>query len=102
MYNSDVSDLHFEWDTRKAGDNRRKHGVSFEEAQTAFEDEHALVIHDPDHSEAEDRFVLLGMTRRPRLVVVVHCYRERESIIRLISARRARRTEARRYAARRP
>jgi uncharacterized protein len=77
MYTSEVPDLHFEWDPRKAAENRRKHGISFEEAQTAFEDERALVIDDPDHSEDEDRFVPLGMTQRPRLVVVVHCYRER-------------------------
>jgi uncharacterized DUF497 family protein len=102
MYISGMPDLHFEWDARKAAENLRKHGVSFEEARTAFEDERALVIDDPDHSADEDRFVLLGMTRWPRLVVVIHCYRERESIIRLISARRATRTEARGYMERRP
>jgi hypothetical protein len=97
MYTRRVSDLHFEWDPRKAAENLRKHGVSFGEAQTAFEDERALLIDDPDHFDDEDRFVLLGMTRQPRLVVVVHCYRERDESIRLISARRATRTEARCY-----
>jgi uncharacterized protein len=67
--------------------------VSFAEAQTAFLDEHALLIADPDHSDEEDRFVLLGLSARLRTLVVCHCHREKESVIRIISARRADRTE---------
>ena len=81
--------LIFEWDDRKEKANRKKHGVSFEEARTAFHDENAIVFLDPDHSEDEDRFILLGLSFKPRVVVVCHCFRESESIIRLISARRA-------------
>ena len=68
--------IEFEWETRKAASNRTKHKVSFEEAATAFEDERALVIDDPEHSKFEERFVLLGMSRLPRVLVVVHCFRE--------------------------
>jgi uncharacterized DUF497 family protein len=67
--------LRFEWDERKNTANRRKHGVSFEEAQSAFVDEHGLLIDDPDHSASEDRFVLLGMSSALRVLVVCHCYR---------------------------
>ena len=86
-----------EWDARKAASNKRKHGVSFEEAASAFADEHGLVIPDPDHSDAEDRFILLGLSARIRLVVVVHCLREEGDVIRIISARRASRSESRQY-----
>jgi hypothetical protein len=79
----------FEWDARKAAANLKKHGVSFEEARTAFYDEHAVQFFDPDHSQEEDRFLLLGMSFKLRVVVVCHCFRESETIIRLISARRA-------------
>ena len=79
----------FEWDKRKASENRRKHGVTFEEAKSAFLDENARVIPDPEHSDDEDRFVLLGLSVRLRLLVVVHCYRLGENLIRIISARRA-------------
>ena len=81
--------LIFEWDDRKEKANRKKHGVSFEEARTAFYDEDALVFFDPDHAEDEDRFILLGLSFKPRVVVVCHCFRESESVIRLISARKA-------------
>jgi uncharacterized DUF497 family protein len=97
-----VDDLRFEWDARKAVTNRTKHGVTFEEAQTAFLDGDALVIADPDHSDREDRFVLLGVSARLRLLVVVHAYRESEGVIRLVSARRATRAERRQYEPRRP
>ena len=66
-----------------------KHGVSFEEAQTVFLDENARLIDDPDHSEEEDRLLLLGFSFRARCLMVIHCYREAGSVIRLISARRA-------------
>ena len=92
-----MADLRFTWNPAKASENRRKHGVSFEEAQTAFEDEHALVIDDPDHSEDEDRFILLGLSGSARLLVVVHCYRARGDTIRLISARKATRSEQSAY-----
>jgi uncharacterized DUF497 family protein len=95
-----VSGLRFEWDPAKAASNRRKHGVSFEEAQTVFADEHALLLDDPDHSAAEERFILLGLSAAARVLVVVHCYRVREDVIRLISARRASRHERARYAQR--
>ena len=81
--------LRFEWDPRKAAGNVRKHGVSFEDAQTVFSDENAKLIDDPDHSEEEDRFVLLGLSSSLRLLVVCHCYRSECNVIRLISARKA-------------
>lgn len=87
--------LHFEWDHRKAAANRRKHKVSFEEAATAFADPLSLTIPDPDHSEDEDRFVLLGISYRNRLLVVVHT--ERGDNIRIISARKATRGERLQY-----
>jgi len=92
-----VSDLPFEWDTRKSSANKRKHGVSFEEARTVFYDERALLIKDPDEKGEEDRFVLLGLSAALRTLVVCHCYREDDSIIRIISARKARREERRDY-----
>ena len=81
------------WDPRKAAANLRKHGVSFEEAQTAFYDERALLIDDPDHTTNEDRFVLLGLSARLRVVVVVHAYLDRQNVIRILSARRGNRSE---------
>ncbi len=81
--------MDFAWDRRKARANLRKHGVSFEEAQTVFLDDTARLIDDPDHSDEEDRFVLLGYSFRARCLIVSHCYRESDSVIRLISARRA-------------
>ena len=86
-YNSRM--LKFEWDPKKAAGNLRKHGVSFEDAQTVFADENAKLIDDPDHSEEEDRFVLLGLSSSLRLLVVCHCYRSDGNIIRIISARKA-------------
>ena len=85
--------LRFDWDQAKYAANRRKHGVSFEEAATIFYDENALLIADPDHSEQEDRFLLLGLSLRLRTLVVCHCYREAEDMVRIISARRANRSE---------
>ncbi|MCZ8112921.1 MAG: BrnT family toxin [Rubrivivax sp.] len=84
-----MSSLRFEWDPKKATLNLRKHGVSFEDAQAAFSDENGLLIDDPDHSEEEDRFVLLGLSQSLRLLVVVHCYRSEGKVIRIISARKA-------------
>ena len=89
--------LGFDWDEAKAAANRRKHGVSFEEASTIFYDENALLIADPDHSEEEDRFLLLGLSLRLRTLVVCHCYRQAEDMVRIISARRANRSEQLEY-----
>jgi uncharacterized DUF497 family protein len=90
-------DLVFEWDEAKDRTNRQKHGVSFEEARSAFLDENARVMPDPEHSDQEDRFVLLGLSASLRILVVCHCYREDGSVIRIISARRADREEQRQY-----
>ena len=84
-----MREIEFEWDPKKAKSNLKKHGVSFEEASTAFWDDHALVIDDPDHSLDEERFVLLGLSSNVRLVTVVHCFRGADDVIRIISARRA-------------
>jgi hypothetical protein len=89
--------LNFEWDRRKEAANRKKHGVSFEEARTAFFDENARFMTDPDHSDEEDRFVLLGLSSQLRLLVVCHCCREEPETIRIISARKADRSERREY-----
>jgi len=79
----------FNWDPAKALRNVQAHGVTFEEARTAFGDEDGILIFDPEHSQSEERFLLLGISSRLRLLVVVHCYRESETTIRLISARKA-------------
>ena len=92
-----MGELRFEWDPRKAAPNRRKHGVSFTEAESVFADEHALFLEDSEHSEAEDRFLLLGLSGALRILVVVHCYRVGDAVIRLISARRADAAERRQY-----
>ena len=92
--------LRFEWDDRKNTQNRRKHGVSFEEAQRVFFDEQALLIVDPDHSEEEERFILLGLSSALQTLVVCHCYRRAGEVIRLISARPADRQERELYEAR--
>ena len=89
--------LRFDWDPRKARANRIKHGVSFDEAKTAFLDEYARIIPDPEHSDDEERFVLLGMSVGLRLLVVCHCYREPGNLIRIIPARRADKSERREY-----
>ena len=91
-----MTTLRFDWDERKAASNVRKHGVTFEEGQSVFRDENARLIDDPDHSGAEDRFVMLGLSATPRLLVVCHCYRS-EGVIRIISARKASKAEARNY-----
>lgn len=92
-----MSSLRFEWDERKAVANEQKHGVSFEEARTAFFDEQARLIDDPDHSEDEEHFILLGLSSTLRLLVVCHCYRDEGGVIRIISARKATAREARSY-----
>jgi uncharacterized DUF497 family protein len=84
-----MHDIQFGWDERRNRENKRKHKVSFEEAQSVFLDENALRFFDPDHSEDEDRFLMLGMSFTLRVLVVCHCYREDDSVIRIISARKA-------------
>ncbi len=92
-----MTTLRFEWDAPKAKANIKKHGVGFEEAKTVFYDEHARLIADPDHSEGEDRFILLGYSSGLKLLVVCHCYRTSEHVIRIISARKATKQEAASY-----
>ena len=89
--------LEFEWDKRKEAANGIKHGVTFEEARTAFYDENAIQFYDPDHSGQEDRFILLGLSLKPQVVVVCHCFRESETVVRIISARKADKDEERVY-----
>ena len=93
----DEDDLSFEWDPDKDRSNQKKHSVSFEEAATVFLDEDGILIRDPDHSEYEERFVLIGTSRKADLLTVVHCLRETETIIRIISARKATKNESRQY-----
>ena len=92
-----MRELHFEWDATKAAANLRKHGVSFEEAVTVFYDEEAIAFHDDEHSEWEDRFLLLGLSATLKVLLICHCYRAEESTIRIISARRATANEAKHY-----
>lgn len=89
--------MRFEWDEKKNAVNKRKHGVSFEEARTVFYDVNGIMIPDPDHSESEDRFVLLGRSEILRILVVCHCYRENDEVIRIISARKANSIERSQY-----
>ena len=89
--------LSFEWDERKSAVNEKKHGVSFAEAKTVFVDERAKLIDDPDHSDDEDRFVLLGLSGVLRLLLVCHCYRGDGNVIRIISARKASAQESKSY-----
>ena len=84
-----MDELTFVWDDRKNRANQRKHGIAFEEARTAFYDERSKVFSDPDHSDVEDRFILLGMSAGLRVLVVCHCLREEDSVLRIISARKA-------------
>ena len=86
--------LKFEWDENKNHINQKKHGVSFYEATTVFYDDSALVIQDPEHSESEERFLILGMSSNARLLIVCHCLRESETVIRIISARKATKSES--------
>jgi len=89
--------LVFEWDTKKEKANIKKHGISFEEARTTFYDENAIQFFDPDHSEDEDRFILLGTSYRLNTLVICHCFREEETLIRIISARKADKDETKAY-----
>jgi uncharacterized protein len=93
-----MADLRFEWNARKDRANQKKHGISFGEAKTVFLDEFARIIDDPEHSEGEERFLMLGMSIGLRVLVVCHCLRGADRVIRIISARRADASERREYA----
>lgn len=92
-----MGEIEFDWDEANDRSNHEKHGVSFREAATVFVDQSALLIEDPDHSITEQRFIILGMSRRLRILVVVHCFREQQGVIRLISARKATKNEMKSY-----
>lgn len=92
-----MTELQFEWDDEKDKINIRKHGISFEEARTVFYDEQAIQFFDPDHSEEEDRFILLGLSFKLRTLVVCHYFRESNTVIRLLSARKADKDEEGEY-----
>lgn len=92
-----MSNIQFEWDDAKNRENKRKHDVSFEEAQTVFLDENAIRFFDPDHSGDEDRFLMLGISFHLRILVVCHCFRAGDAIIRIVSARKATRKEQTAY-----
>ena len=92
-----MKELCFEWDKKKEKANAKKHGVSFEEACSTFYDENAIQFYDPDHSDDEDRFILLGLSLKPQVLVVCHCFRETETVIRIISARKADKDEESEY-----
>ena len=96
-YNVHMTSIRFDWDPRKAAANLKKHKVSFEEAKSAFYDERAKLIEDPDHSADEERFILLGLSHLIRVVVVCHCYRGDDNVIRIISARKATTEELKAY-----
>lgn len=87
----------FDWDNQKAWNNRQSHGISFEEAQTAFYDENARFSYDPNHSQDEDRYILLGLSSSFRLLVVCHVYRQSDELIRIVSARKATKREQKQY-----
>ena len=89
--------LQFEWDENKNTINKKKHGISFEEAETAFYGDEAVVIQDPEHSQDEERFILFGFSAMAQLLTVCHCFRGEDDIIRIISARKATRIETKQY-----
>jgi hypothetical protein len=89
--------IQFEWDEEKNKLNKKKHKVSFQEAKTVFYDSQALLIHDPDHSDEEERFIIMGISQSLKILVVCHCYRIDDEVIRIISARKAKRDEIDQY-----
>ena len=97
MYNINMGMIRFEWDENKNLINIKKHGISFEEAKSVFYDPNALVRDDPDHSDVEERFIILGFSSEANMLVVSHCYRDSEEVIRLISARKATKNEEKQY-----
>ena len=92
-----MKEIHIEWDQRKEKANAIKQGVSFERARTVFYDEDAIQFFDPDHSDEDDRFILLGLSLKPQILIVCHCLRESEAVVRIISARNAGKDEEREY-----
>ena len=92
-----MNGVRFEWDGKKEKTNIKKHGISFDEASSAFYDENAIQFFDPDHSQGEDRFILLGISFKLRVLVVCHCFRKEETVVRIISARKADRGEEKEY-----
>lgn len=92
-----IMDIKFQWDENKNQINQKKHKISFEEAKTVFYDAEALVIDDPEHSAEEERFIILGLSQKANLLVVCHCYRESDTTIRIISARKATTSETKQY-----
>ena len=92
-----MKNITFKWSNKKADDNQKKHGVSFEEAQSVFFDDNAIQFWDEIHSEKEDRFLMLGLSNRLRILLVVHCFQEDDSTIRIISARQATKNEKNEY-----
>lgn len=96
-YNNNMEEIKFTWDESKNRINQNKHKITFEEAVSVFYDEMALVRDDPDHSQDEERFIILGMSNKAKLLVVCHCYRDSDTVIRIISARKATTTECKQY-----
>ena len=92
-----MSQLRFDWDSEKNRINQKKHGVSFEEAKTVFYDDNAIQFWDDYYFNGEERFLLLGRSSKMRILLIVHCFREQESIIRIISARKATKNETQEY-----
>lgn len=92
-----MKQLLFEWDKLKESANIKKHGISFEEARTSFYDENAVQFFDPDHTDKEDRFILLGVSHKLNTLIVCHCFREEETTVRIISARKADKDEVNVY-----
>ena len=97
MYNVHMITPRFEWEPRKATANLKKHGITFEEAKSVFYDDHAKLLDDPDHSDKEERFVLLGLSHTLRVLLVCHCYRSEGNVIRIISTRKATTKESKDY-----
>jgi uncharacterized protein len=97
MYNVHMTTPRFEWEHKKATANVKKHGITFEEAKSVFYDDYAKLLDDPDHSDEEERFVLLGLSHTLRVLLVCHCYRSEGNIIRIISARKATSKESKDY-----
>ena len=85
--------ISFEWDFKKNSQNRKKHGIEFEDAVSVFMDENAIIYDDIDHADDEERYIILGVDSKSRILVVVHCYRKSDTVIRIISARTATRNE---------
>jgi len=92
-----MAKIHFDWDASKAQSNLKKHNVSFEEAMSVFLDENAIEFYDEVHSEWEERFLLLGISNKLNLLLICHCYREENGMVRIISARKATKGEAEHY-----